>query len=105
MVVAPNKPRQKVNNEFTLPVASEEEHVSHVTPVNGTIHATLLNEEEDIKVVNENGAMRETKRRSGMMIMKIMKAKLVSTLKTLMRTIKLRMMTRLSPIKLYIKSI
>ena len=55
-VVVPNKPRHKVNNEFTLPVAFQEEHVSHVTPVNDTIHATLLSHEEDIEVVNEEGA-------------------------------------------------
>jgi len=30
--------------------------VSHVTPVNDTIPATLLNEDEDIEVVNEEGA-------------------------------------------------
>ena len=30
--------------------------MSHVTPVNETIPATLLNEEDDIEVVNEEGA-------------------------------------------------
>ena len=55
-VVVLNKPRHKVNNEFTLPVGFQEEHVSHVTPVNDTIPATLLNEDEDIEVVNEEGA-------------------------------------------------
>ena len=55
-VDVPNKPRHKVHNEFTLPVAFQEDHVSHVTPVNGTISATLLSHEEDIEVVNEKGA-------------------------------------------------
>ena len=51
-VIILHKPRHKVNNKFTLPVAFQEEHVSHVTLVNDTIPATLLNE-EDIKVVNQ----------------------------------------------------
>ena len=54
-VVVPNKPRHKVHNEFTLPVAFQQDHVSHVTPVNDTIPATLLSHEEDIQVVNEEG--------------------------------------------------
>ena len=45
-----------MNNEFTVLVAFQEEHVSHVTPVNDTIPATLLSHEEDIEVVNEEGA-------------------------------------------------
>jgi len=56
VVVVPNKPRHKGNNEFTLPVAFQEEHVFHVAPVYDTILATLLNEEEDVEVVNEEGA-------------------------------------------------
>ena len=55
-VVVPNKPTYKVNNEFTLPVAFQEEHVSHVTPMNDIIPATLLSYEEDIEVVNGEGA-------------------------------------------------
>ena len=53
-VVVPNKSRHKVNNEFTLPVAFQEEQVSHMTPVTDTIPATLLNEEEEIEEINED---------------------------------------------------
>ena len=45
-----------MNNEFPLPIAFQEEHVSHVIPVNDTIPTTLLSHEEDIQVVNEKGA-------------------------------------------------
>ena len=45
-----------MHKKFTLPVAFQEDHVSHVTPVNDTIPATLLSHEEDIEVVNEEGA-------------------------------------------------
>ena len=45
-----------MHKEFTLPFAFQEDHVSHVTPVNDTIPATLLSHEEDIEVVNEEGA-------------------------------------------------
>jgi len=53
-VVVPNKPKHKVNDEFTLPVAFQEEQVSHMTPVTDTLPATLLNEDEEIKEVNED---------------------------------------------------
>ena len=53
-VVVPNKSRHKVNNEFTLPVAFQEEQVSHMTPVTDMLPATLLNEEEEIEEVNED---------------------------------------------------
>jgi len=55
-VVVANKPRHKVYNEFTLLVAFQEDHVSHLTQVNDIIPATLLSHEEDIQVVNEGGA-------------------------------------------------
>jgi len=58
-VVVPNKSRHKVNNKFTLPAAFQEEHVSHVTSVNDTIPTTSLSQEEDIEVVNEEGANEE----------------------------------------------
>jgi len=45
-----------VNNKSTLAVAFQDEHVSYVTPMNDTIPATLLNEEEEIKEVSEDGA-------------------------------------------------
>ena len=47
------------NDEFTLPVAFQEEHVSRATPVNDTIPVTLLSQEKDIEVVNEEGATEE----------------------------------------------
>ena len=49
-----------MNKEFTLPVAFQEEYMSHVTPLTDIILVTLLNEEKDIeglmKMVNEDGA-------------------------------------------------
>jgi len=50
-----NKPRHNVNNELILPIAFPKEYVSHMTPVNDTTLTTLLNKEEDIEEVNEDG--------------------------------------------------
>jgi len=51
-VVVPNKPRYKMNNEFTLPVAFQEKHASHITSMNDTILVILLNEEQGIEALN-----------------------------------------------------
>ena len=56
LVVLPNKPRHKLNNEFTSPIVFQEKYVFHVTLVNETIHTTLLNEEDNIEKVNEDDA-------------------------------------------------
>ena len=45
-----------MNVEFTLPVAFQEEYVSHMAPMNETIPTNLSNEEEGIEEVNEDGA-------------------------------------------------
>ena len=48
-------------------------------------------------MINEEGTNEGSAERSGMMIMIILKTKSMSTMKILMRTMKSRMMTRLTP--------
>jgi len=70
-IVLPNKPRYKVNNEFTLPVAFQEENVSHMTQ----FLQLCWMKKKTLKKLMKMVQMREVKRRSRMMIVKILTTK------------------------------